>query len=111
MSKDWYKSFLNSKRWKRCRESYIKKRIMIDGGMCEECGKEAGYIVHHKRLITPENITNPDISLNHENLEYVCKKCHDMFDGHGAGGHGKIKPTCIFDENGQPISIREVDRR
>ena len=110
MAKEWYKSFLNSMRWKRCRDSYIKYRISVDGGMCEECGKNLGYILHHIKHITETNVNNPDIALSHDNLMYVCKDCHDMYEGHGIGGHGKIKPLCIFDENGQPISLRGIDR-
>ncbi len=109
MAKEWAKAFYNSKAWIRCRTSYIAERIMIDGGMCEECQKNPGYIVHHKIILTPENISNPEVTLNHKYMEYVCKDCHDTFEGHGAGGHGKVRPLCIFDENGQPISLREID--
>lgn len=81
---------------------------MIDGGMCEECHKNLGYIVHHKIKLTQQNINNADISLNHEHLEYVCKECHDNFEGHGL--NKSAKPLCTFDENGQPISLRKVDK-
>lgn len=110
MAKDWYKAFLNSRRWLRCRDSYIDYRISIDGGICEECRKSLGYIVHHTILVTESNVNDPDITLNHELLKYVCKDCHDTYEGHGVGGHGKIKPLCVFDENGQPVSMREIDR-
>lgn len=83
---------------------------MIDGGLCEECQEEQGCMVHHEVTLTEENINDPDISLNHELLKYVCKRCHDSYEGHGVGGHGKVKPLCIFDNDGQPISMREVDR-
>jgi len=89
MAKEWYKSFLNSKRWKRCRDSYIKYRVSVDGGMCEECRENLGYIVHHKKHVTEANVNVPDVALNHDNLMYVCKECHDMYEGHGIGGHGK----------------------
>lgn len=36
-----------------------------------------GYIVHHKEYITPGNISNPNITLNLDNLEYVCEDCHN----------------------------------
>ena len=109
MAKEWAKSFYNGKRWKKCRDSYIEDRISIDGGMCEECKDEQGYIVHHKIPLTPENINNPDIALNHKYLEYVCKECHDEFENHGVG-HKKEKPLCFFNKDGQPISLRELDR-
>lgn len=109
MAKEYAKSFYNSKKWKKCKDSYIANRILIDGGMCEECHEAAGYIVHHKITLTAENIVDAEISMNHDNLEYVCKACHDKFDGHGIGNKNKYKPLFTFDENGQPISLREID--
>ena len=79
----------------------------MDGGLCEECHNKPGYIVHHKTALTAGNISDPDISLNNDNLEYVCKDCHDLFDGHGI--RRAIAPLCRFDANGQPISLREID--
>ena len=110
MAKDFAKSFYNSRRWQQCRNSYIAHRISVDGGVCEECRRQQGYIVHHKETLTQSNINDPNISLNHEKMKYVCKDCHDEYEGHGVG-HGKVKPLCIFDENGQPSSLREIDRR
>ena len=110
MAKDFAKAFYNSKRWQLCRNSYITNRISIDGGVCEECRRQQGYIVHHTIILTPDNINNADIALNHENMKYVCKDCHDEYEGHGVG-HGKAKPLCIFDEHGQPISMRGCDRK
>lgn len=110
MAKDWAKPFYNSLRWIKARDSYIAKRMMIDGGLCEECHRYPGYIVHHKIHLTEDNIHDQEISLNFNNFEYVCKECHDEFEGHGAGGHGKAKALCNFDASGQPISLREIDR-
>ncbi len=108
MAKEWAKPFYNSKAWIRCRDSYIAYRIAVDGGVCEECKRQQGYIVHHEVILTPDNVNNPEISLNHKLMKYVCKDCHDMYEGHGVG-HKKLKPLCIFDENGQPVSLREID--
>lgn len=108
MAKEWAKAFYNSKRWTKCRDTYISNRIDVDGGLCEECHEKPGYIVHHRTTLTKTNISDPDISLNENNLEYVCKDCHDLFEGHGL--NKGIKPLCRFDEDGQPISIREIDR-
>lgn len=109
MAKEFAKAFYNSKKWWKCKQSYINKRIMIDGGLCEECRQKPGYIVHHKINLTSDNISNPEISLNHKLLEYVCKDCHDLFEGHGL--NKGTKPLCTFDENGQPVSLREIDRK
>lgn len=82
---------------------------MIDGGLCEECKEEPGYIVHHDVILTQENINDPMTALNHKHMKYVCKKCHDEYEGHGVG-HKKVRPLCVFDECGQPISLREIDQ-
>ena len=63
MAREFAKSFYNSAAWKKCRLAYIAYRKRVDGGMCESCHEVAGYIVHHKTELTPENINNPDIAL------------------------------------------------
>lgn len=111
MAHDWAKPFYNSRPWIRARDAYIRQRVSIDGGLCEECHEAPGYIVHHRIHLNADNVTDTNISLNFENFEYVCKSCHDAFEGHGAGGHGKAKALCRFDANGQPISLREIDHK
>ncbi len=98
MAKEFAKPFYNSKRWKQCRAAYIAKRIGIDGGMCERCNKEMGYIVHHIKYITPSDINNPDVTLNWNNLEYVCKACHDR-------EHFGNDERYVFDEQGNAVPI------
>ena len=77
MAKPYAKKFYNSKVWRECRESYISKVH----GLCEHCLKEEkhmpGYIVDHIEEITLDNINNPDITLNHDNLQYLCLPCHN----------------------------------
>ena len=77
MAKPWAKAFYSSPAWERCRSSFIAERILADGGLCEICHDDVGYIVHHVRELTPNNINDPLVTLNHSNLQYVCKKCHD----------------------------------
>lgn len=71
------KQFYNSKEWQRCRASYISSV----GGLCERCSAKGiirpGKIVHHKEYITSQNITNPVVLLNPDNLEYLCMDCHN----------------------------------
>lgn len=51
------------------------------GGLCERCYKEGlikpAVIVHHKVHITPNNIGEPSITLNFDNLEALCRECHE----------------------------------
>ena len=99
--KAFAKKFYKSDKWLKCREAYIKHRIAIDGGMCEVCKDNLGYIVHHKVPLTPENIDNPNITLNFKYLQYDCKKCHDREDVHPIIKDKQL--NCEFDENGNPI--------
>lgn len=103
MARDFAKSFYASKAWQQCRTSYIARRVNTDGGMCEECHDARGYIVHHKVMLTAENINDPDVSLNHNNLAYVCKDCHDHFDGHWTAK--KAECVCLFDNDGQVVGL------
>ena len=64
--------FYNSPQWKKVRASYKLYRHNI----CERCGG-VGYFVHHKNYITSKNVFNPDITLAFDNLELLCKNCHN----------------------------------
>jgi len=70
--KEWNKKFYQSKQWRNCRKSYLITQNYI----CERCG-EIAKIVHHKTYLTPENITDPSITLAHDNLEALCQPCHN----------------------------------
>lgn len=76
MARDFAQGFYRSQAWRDCRESYIKKC----GGLCEDCLKDglynAGKVVHHIVPLTPQNISNPNISLSFSNLRFVCQDCH-----------------------------------
>lgn len=101
--KEFARQFYHSPKWKHCREAYIAERIAIDGGMCEECHAQPGYIVHHKRHVTPANVCNADITLSSSNLEYVCKSCHDKL--HGYCNQSDRSSRYVFDENGNPVPV------
>ena len=100
---DWAKVVYNSGTWRyKIRPAFIKERRAIDGGLCQECHERLGYIVHHTVLLTPENVNDPEIVYNFRLLRFVCKECHDKYDGHGVGGPA-LTPTIRFDANGDPI--------
>lgn len=71
------KQFYKSKPWKRARQSYIDYRMAIDGGLCEVCHDEPGYIVHHMIWLDDVNCNDSDISLNPKNFKYECLTCHN----------------------------------
>lgn len=68
--------FYKTYAWVRCRRAYIKKV----GGLCEVCLSRGiirhGDTVHHKIHLTPENINDPEVTLNDDNLQLVCRDCH-----------------------------------
>ena len=105
MSKNYSLSFYASKAWHRCRAAYIAERQAIDGGMCERCHVELGYIVHHKTYVSPSNINNPDVTLNFNNLEYLCHTCHNV-EHFGE----PIEINYVFDKDGQPVPIDTARR-
>ena len=76
MAKDYATPFYHSASWLKCREAYIKSV----GGLCEDCLARGiytpGLIVHHITPITPDNINDPEITLNFDNLRLVCQDCH-----------------------------------
>lgn len=93
--KEYAKSFYKSKAWERARQQAITRA----NGLCERCMAQGiykpGYIVHHKKYITPENIGNNKITLDIDNLEYVCEECHNK--EHKAK---HSNPRYLFDEHG-----------
>lgn len=97
MAQEFARIFYNSKSWISCRSAYIADRIRVDGGLCERCGCRPGKIVHHRQYLTPQNISDPTISLCAENLEYVCLDCHNREH------NGKRQPRCVFDAWGYPL--------
>lgn len=46
-----------------------------DHYLCVKCGG-AGQEVHHKKYLTPNNINDPNITLNMDNLITLCRECH-----------------------------------
>jgi 5-methylcytosine-specific restriction protein A len=109
MAKEWAKKFYNSKAWELCRDAYISYRITVDGGMCETCKEELGYIVHHKEKLTVSNINNPEVTLNHSKLRYDCLECHNVDELGEHSGKVKEKKRYMFDSDGNVIPIVEVD--
>ena len=92
--KEYAKNFYKSDAWKRARKIVIAR----SNGLCERCLAaglhKPGYIVHHKEYITPGNINDPNVTLNTDNLEYVCDDCHNK--EHKSKRPGRYR----FDSNG-----------
>ena len=69
--KEWAKPFYNSEAWKIART----QTLLESGYTCEVCGSHAEE-VHHEIELTPENISDPAISLNPRLLHPLCGDCH-----------------------------------
>lgn len=76
MAKPFAEAFYGSKAWRRCRDAYVADRVLVDGGMCESCREKAGEELHHIRELTVANIGDPEVTLNHDNLAWLCRDCH-----------------------------------
>ena len=97
--RDAIKAFYISKVWSRARDAYRSKKIF-----CERCG-DVGTQVHHKKRLTPENVSDPMIALDESNLELLCARCHEE-------EHGKHRQRA--DETGHVelnAPLRENERR
>ena len=68
--------FYTSRIWRSCRQSFLISR----NNLCEICMKKGLIVpavhVHHRTPITPENLSDPEITLNHANLMALCESCH-----------------------------------
>lgn len=58
----------------------------MKGYLCERClargiiqpgSKEQPLEVHHKVPLTRDNVHDPEVALNWDNLELLCKRCHE----------------------------------
>ena len=86
----------HSKEWKACKKAYMQSM----GYLCERCRKKniemPAYFCHHKIYVTVENIHDTSITLCFDNLEALCKNCHNK-------EHFKNDIDYTFDENGDLI--------
>lgn len=90
-------SFYKSQAWRRTRAAYLESVNHI----CERCGRPA-VIVHHKRYLTPEAVNDPDLALSFDNLEALCRDCHNKehFEGKSC------EPGLYFDSDGNLVSTK-----
>ena len=82
MSRGQQSQFYKTAEWVKCREDYMKSVK----GLCEICKSKGliipAEIVHHKIHLNATNINNPNVTLNFNNLQAVCRKCHGELHGH-----------------------------
>ena len=85
-------NFYKSPAWLAAREL----RIMSVNGLCERCG-QVGIEVHHKERLNVENVNDSLISLNQDNLELLCRECHNR-------EHERFSKEVKFDSDGNLIN-------
>ena len=71
------KSFYDSKQWQKCRDLYAQSvnhlcEVCLEKGLCVP-----GVIVHHKIHLNADNVNDPSVTLNFDNLQLVCTACHN----------------------------------
>lgn len=84
-------NFYKSPAWLAAREV----KIMSVNGLCERCG-QIGIEVHHKERLTIDNVIDTSISLNQENLELLCRECHNQ-------EHERFSNKVRFDKDGNLV--------
>lgn len=86
----------NSQRWRKLTK--LKKSMV--NGFCERCLQKGIYntaiIIHHKEYINESNYIDDDIFFNIDNLEALCRDCHNK-------EHFKDEVDYEFDEMGDII--------
>lgn len=74
--KDFARKFYKSQAWRNVRD-YCMSR---DHYLCVDCMKQGrlnpAEEVHHITELTPDNIDDPSITLNPDNLVSLCRECH-----------------------------------
>ena len=111
MAQEFSKAFYKSDVWKDVRLSILKRdRYICQAAGCHNPAEE----VHHKIRLTPENINDPNVTVNPKNLISLCGDCHKtIHKSDRASGRrnnrkesgNKILPDVVFDENGYPIPV------
>jgi 5-methylcytosine-specific restriction endonuclease McrA len=84
-------NFYKSAAWQVARQIKYQEQ----DGRCERC-KRVGEEVHHRIRLTIDNVSDTSVSLNQENLELLCKDCHNK-------EHNRFTKEKEFDDEGNLI--------
>lgn len=94
--------FYGSRQWRELRDMLV----VAHNGKCDRCGKDYStekyqLIAHHKEHLTDDNLKDPAVALNPDNIEILCAHCHAL--QHSARGFIKGKKQ-VFIVYGSPCS-------
>ena len=107
MAREFSKAFYKSPEWEKVRK-YV---LMRDRYICQKCGGPAEE-VHHIIHLSPENIWDPKITLNPNNLVSLCRADHFLIhvrdkEAGKRHKHGLSEGDCAegyhFDASGQLV--------
>ena len=98
MAREFAIGFYQSKAWRIVRELVLRR----DHFTCHCHGRAEE--VHHIIELTPENINDPNVALNPDNLVSLCHDCHTK----ETKGVSDVADGYVFDERGYivPLSPR-----
>lgn len=97
------KDFYNTKTWRKLAEYYRNKHYYL----CEQCGNYATE-VHHRIHLNKNNISNPSIALNEDNLILLCHDCHNKEHNRFSN---KNKPNRTVEFNADGTIKRIIDNQ
>lgn len=96
--------FYRSQAWADTRRNY-KQSV---GNLCERCLKrgiiQSADVVHHIVPLTTDNVGDINLSLNWDNLQALCRKCHA--EAHEEIYARRANRRYKVDENGR-VEIRD----
>ena len=88
-------NFYKSPAWLAAREL----KIVSVNSLCERCG-QVGIEVHHIEKLTIDNVNDSSVSLNQDNLELLCRDCHNK-------EHKRFSKEVRFDKWGNLINLEK----
>lgn len=112
MARDFSKHVYHSARWAHLQQVAMQRPNTTTGycpsGMCERCYQHGSLVpaklVHHIKPISPENVNDPSITLNLDNLMRLCQDCHAAVHS----SNPDVRPArYAFDESGNLIKLED----
>lgn len=105
MAKAFSDAFYHSKDWEHARDA----ALIRDHHLCQHCLAKSeitpAVMVHHIIELTPENISDPNIATDLDNLVSLCDRCHKKV--HGWIRQGSTRQGLAFDNEGNLISLND----
>lgn len=99
MAQEWANKIYKSRAWIDLRQAIIAER----GLRCQKCGRllhnPADITADHIVELTPNNVNDPNIALNPDNVQLLCADCHNR--KHQRFGHNQKRVYIVY---GSPCS-------